>query len=258
MSALIRGLDKPAAVLIMGASSGIGLAMARQLAADARVALLVAVSRRASACSKLAELAKDLPDRFIVADADIASETQLLALQHAVRARTPALNLVVNTAGLLHDGCLRPEKAIAQLTLSGLQRSFAVNAFGPVLLAQALLPLLRHGEPALFASLSARVGSISDNRLGGWYGYRAAKAAQNQLMKTFAIEFARLNPRGAVVSLHPGTTDTPLSRPFQGNVDAQSLFSPERAAGQLLDVLSRCTAADSGRFLAWDGQEIAW
>ena len=111
---------------------------------------------------------------------------------------------------------------------------------------------------AVFASLSARVGSIGDNRLGGWYAYRAAKAAQNQFMRTFAIELRRANPAAACLLLHPGTVDTPLSRPFQSGVEPGRLFAPELAAGHLLAVIASATPADSGRFLAWDGQAIPW
>jgi len=110
----------------------------------------------------------------------------------------------------------------------------------------------------VFASLSARVGSISDNRLGGWYGYRAAKAAQNQFLKTMAIELARLNPSSIVLALHPGTTDTALSRPFQAGVAAEKLFTTEFVATRLLQLIADATPADSGSFVAWDGQTIAW
>jgi NAD(P)-dependent dehydrogenase (short-subunit alcohol dehydrogenase family) len=258
MTPLLHQLTRPANVLIMGASSGIGLALAEQLAADTRVALVFVAARGVTRSAAIDALSKKFPSRVLPFDTDIASEQQLDQLQQFVRLKSPVLHLVVNTAGLLHAKNLQPEKALSQLTMESLQQSFMVNAFGPALLAKAMLPMLRHDEPAVFASVSARVGSITDNRLGGWYGYRAAKAAQNQLLKTFAIEFGRLNRQGIVLVLHPGTTDTALSEPFQGNVPASALFSPERAARQLLAVIAQCTPADSGSFLAWDGQRIAW
>lgn len=258
MTPLLNQLTLPANVLIMGSSSGIGLAIAEQLAADPRVALVFVAARGATRSAGIDALSQKFPERVVPFDADITSEQQLDQLQQFVRSRSPVLHLVMNTAGLLHAKDLQPEKAISQLTMGGLQQSFMVNAFGPALLAKAMLPMLRHDEPAVFASLSARVGSISDNRLGGWYGYRAAKAAQNQLLKTFAIEFGRLNRQGIVLALHPGTTDTALSEPFQGNVPPSALFSTERAARQLLGVIAQCTPADSGSFLAWDGQRIPW
>ncbi|MFN5193549.1 MAG: SDR family NAD(P)-dependent oxidoreductase [Cyanobacteriota bacterium] len=168
------------------------------------------------------------------------------------------LRLVIYAAGVLHGGDLQPEKRIAQLRRSALEQSFAVNAYGPALLARALEPCLEKGRPFHFASLSARVGSIGDNRLGGWYAYRAAKAAQNQLLHTLAVEWRRRWPLACVSLLHPGTTATELSAPFRGGVAPERLFSPDWAAEQLLTVLGRQTPEQSGAFLAWDGQAIPW
>ena len=123
---------------------------------------------------------------------------------------------------------------------------------------KAAMPLFEPKQPGVIASLSARVGSIADNGLGGWYSYRAAKAAQNQLMRTLAVELKRSHPKLAVLQLHPGTVDTPLSGPFKARVPAGKLFTPELAAAQLLQVIEASTIADSGRFLAYDGSEIAW
>jgi NAD(P)-dependent dehydrogenase (short-subunit alcohol dehydrogenase family) len=158
----------------------------------------------------------------------------------------------------LHDGELQPEKRLSQVRRDWLERSFTVNAWGPLLLAQALEERLPRHLPCQFASLSARVGSIGDNRLGGWYAYRAAKAAQNQLLATLALEWRRRRPRTCVTLLHPGTTITELSAPFRGGVPAERLFSPERAGGHLLDVLALQRPEDSGAFLAWDGSAIPW
>jgi NAD(P)-dependent dehydrogenase (short-subunit alcohol dehydrogenase family) len=175
----------------------------------------------------------------------------------AAAARTPRLHLLINTAGVLHDGAsLQPERRLEQVQAESLRRSFEVNAIGPVLLARHFTACMSHGEAAVFASLSARVGSIADNRLGGWYAYRAAKAAQNQLLRTLAIEMARRAPKLRVLALHPGTVDTALSHPFQSGVAPEKLFSPARAAAQLLRVIE--TSEGSGRFLAWDGSEIPW
>ena len=170
----------------------------------------------------------------------------------------PPLRMVINTAGWLHEGGRGPEKRLQAIQRSGLEQAFNINAFAPILLAKAVAPALGHGQPCWFASLSARVGSISDNHLGGWYGYRAAKAAQNQLLRTLALEWKRRLPLACVSLLHPGTTATELSAPFRSAVPAEKLFSPQRAAGHLLDVLAQQTPEDSGRFLAWDGSVIPW
>ncbi|MBX3726248.1 MAG: SDR family NAD(P)-dependent oxidoreductase [Xanthomonadales bacterium] len=250
----VAGLGRPARVLVTGASGGVGGALVAALDADPGVAVLLAVGgRRQPALPR-----PDLPGRHSLA-CDLTDPGELAGL--ATRAGELAgggLDLVINAAGLLHGPGVRPEKALAQLRLEALQAVFAVNAFAPVLLAQALLPLLRHGEPAVFASLSARVGSIGDNRLGGWYAYRAAKAAQNQLMRSFAIELRRLNPAAACLLLHPGTVDTALSQPFRAGLGPTQVISPTQAAGHLLAVIANVSPADSGSFLAWDGRPIPW
>lgn len=189
---------------------------------------------------------------------DLEREDSVAAFGIEARQRLGALRLVLVCSGWLHGDGLMPEKRLSQVSRQALERSFAVNAYGPLLLARELEALLPRQQPSHFASLSARVGSIGDNRLGGWYAYRAAKAAQNQLLKTLAIEWARRLPLACVTLLHPGTTATALSQPFQAGVEPQRLFSPQRAAQQLLDVLEAQGPQDSGRFLAWDGQPVPW
>ena len=153
---------------------------------------------------------------------------------------------------------MQPEKRLADVSPVSLQRSFAVNAVGPLLVAKHFQGLLDREARAVFASLSARVGSIGDNRLGGWYAYRSAKAAQNMVTRNLSIELRR-RARGVIcVALHPGTVDTGLSRPFQSNVPEERLFSPERAAQQLLAVIDGLRPEDNGGFVAWDGQPIPW
>lgn len=229
--------------LIVG-SGGIGAALAELLPALAPHLTLWTAGRRPGG-------ARHLP-------LDLEDEASLERFTALARQQLSPLRLVICTAGLLHDGPLQPEKRLAQVRRSHLQRSFAVNAWGPLLLAQAIEPLLPRDRPCHFASLSARVGSIGDNRLGGWYAYRAAKAAQNQLLTTLALEWRRRLPLTCVTLLHPGTTATPLSEPFRSSVPSERLFSPERAARQLLAVLARQTPERSGAFLAWDGQTISW
>lgn len=251
-------LDTPVNALVTGASSGIGLAMARLLLENRLVARVFAVSRSASTSDSLTQLHQSHGDRLQRLAIDISDETQLLRLQRNVGEQVDSLHLVVNAAGLLHGHDVQPEKAVEQITAANLGRVFALNAFAPILLAKALMPLMEHGHSAVFASLSARVGSIADNRSGGWYAYRASKAAQNQLMKTFAIELARRNRKACCLLVHPGTVDTPLSAPFKARVPAEKLFTTDRAAAQLLKIIARSTPADSGRFIAWDGQDVPW
>ena len=155
------------------------------------------------------------------------------------------------------DATRGPEKSLAELDPDWLLKNFTVNTVGPAIVAKHFLPLFPVDRRAVFAVLSARVGSIGDNKLGGWYGYRASKAALNQLVRTLSIEEKRRNDRSIVVALHPGTVDTPLSQPFQANVRPDQLFAPDRAAVQLLDVLDGLKAPDSGKHFGWDGAEIA-
>lgn len=228
--------------LVIGIRGGIGSAVAAGLGARGWSTVL-GTARRPGA----ADFTLDLED-----------EGSIRGAAAAVRERAPQLDLLFLGSGVLHDGALAPEKRLEDLQGDGLAKSFAVNAIGPALVARHFFPLLRHDRRAVFAALSARVGSIGDNRLGGWYAYRASKAALNQLIKTLSIEAGRRAKHLICVGLHPGTVDTALSEPFQGNVPAEQLFTPAKAATHLLDVIDGLDRADSGRVFAWDGQPIPW
>jgi NAD(P)-dependent dehydrogenase (short-subunit alcohol dehydrogenase family) len=251
----------PDSALIMGASGGIGQAMAERLAAEPAVRTLVLCSRHTPSSPSLLRLQSQLSAegrRCLLLEVDITDEASLSRLTENLRNDVQAVDLIVNTAGLLHAEAIAPEKMLEQVSLAAMRGVFEVNAYGPILLARALMPWLKARRRVVFASLSARVGSIMDNRLGGWYSYRAAKAAQNQLLKTLSIELTRRNPESIVLALHPGTTDTALSRPFQANVAQEKLFTPAFVAERLLAVMMAATSADSGRFIAWDGEPIPW
>ncbi|HZG08135.1 MAG TPA: SDR family NAD(P)-dependent oxidoreductase [Allosphingosinicella sp.] len=230
-------------VAVIGSSGGVGAALARQLA-DAGSAVH-AFSRSGSAADT----------RLIAGPIDILDEGAIAAAAATLADQEP-LDLVIVATGLLHDEALAPERAFRELDASKLARYFAVNATGPALIAKHFLPLLsRCGNP-VFAALSARVGSIGDNRLGGWYGYRASKAALNMVIKTLAIELARTRPNAICVSLHPGTVDTPLSQPFQRRVAKGKLLEPATSAARLLEVIGALSKEDSGSCIAWDGERI--
>ena len=164
---------------------------------------------------------------------------------------------MIVTTGVLHDeNGLQPEKPIADLKTANLARSFEVNAIGPALVAKHFLPLLRRDMKTVFAALSARVGSISDNQLGGWASYRASKAALNMLLKTAAIEHRRSRPLSVIAAIHPGTVNTRLSAPFQTNLPPGQLTSTRYAAQQIVQVIEQLSPDDSGGFFAWDGTPI--
>ena len=165
------------------------------------------------------------------------------------------LDLVIVATGLLHENDRAPEKSMRALDPAWMARNFAVNAIGPMMVARHALPLMRREARTVFAALSARVGSIADNRLGGWHSYRMAKAALNMGLRNLAIEHARRWPDSVVCGLHPGTVDTGLSRPFQRGVEV--LFTPQEAAARLLSVIDGLTPADTGGVFAHDGSRIA-
>lgn len=177
-------------------------------------------------------------------------------VQSAAKLPSGCVHLVINAAGLLHDSKQQPEKSLRDINSDLMANSFAVNAIGPALLMKHFFPLLPRQGRVVFANLSARVGSIGDNGLGGWYGYRASKAALNQLIRTAAIELARTHPDSICVALHPGTVATRLSEPFVGN--KRSPHTPIASARHLLQVIANLTPDDSGRFFDWRGESIPW
>ena len=246
--------------MVQGASRGLGLAFVRALLARDDVDRVVATCRDPEASAGLARLRADHGDALVTQRLDLRDEASIATAASGVAdACGPRLHWLINAAGVLHEvPDYGPEKKLEDADPARLQAVFEVNAFGPLLVAKHFLPLLRHDERAVLANLSARVGSIEDNRLGGWYAYRASKAAQNMFTRTLAIELKRRAPRLICLALHPGTVDTDLSRPFQRGVPPERLFDAERAAAQLLGVIDGCEREDTGRFLAWDGQPIPW
>ena len=169
-----------------------------------------------------------------------------------------SLDWLINCVGYLHDESHMPEKSIRQFDPVHFNKSIAINSLPTLLLAKHVPTKFRQSNAPLFATVSARVGSISDNRLGGWYSYRAAKAALNMSLRTLSIEWARTHPAIRVAALHPGTTDTALSKPFQKNVPTQKLFSAQKTANLLLSQLREMHQHPTGRFIAYDGEEIPW
>ena len=226
--------------IIIGASGGIGAALSDALQAGGRHDVIYRFARSFPA-----------PHRI-----DITDQASVAAAAALVRDNGPPPRLVIVATGVLHDGEHQPERKLADLDPDWMARNFAVNTIGPALVAKYFLPLLPRRGTTLFAMLSARVGSIGDNRSGGWYSYRASKAALNQLARSFAIAEARRNPDALVVALHPGTVDTGLSAPFQRGVPPENLTAPPVAAANLLRVLDALTPAETGRIFAWDGSEI--
>ena len=183
-------------------------------------------------------------------------EAGALSIAASQLSEYPKISTLIVATGLLHQDNLKPEKSMQQMTSAALHTLFDANAVAPALIAAEFLPLMDQSAPAFFAALSARVGSISDNRLGGWYAYRASKAALNMLLKTLALEMRFKNKLLTLVGLHPGTVVSNLSQPFLEHVPTQKRFTPDFSASALLDVLFNCQPADSGRCFDWQGQLI--
>ena len=242
----------PTTALIVGASQGIGLEFVRQLLQTHGIDRIYATYRTQSELLAISE------PRLRCLQMDITEEAQIANVVQEIQTETAALHYVINCVGVLHEGAMQPEKSLRQLNTEQLLRYFQVNSIGAVLLAKHVQPLLKHRDRAILATISAKIGSIGDNYLGGWYGYRASKAALNMFMRTTAIEYKRTCPRAIVVTLHPGTTDTRLSRPFQRNVPSEKLFPVERTVQQLLTVLDQLKESDSGEFFSWDGSRLPW
>ena len=234
--------------VVVGASGGIGGAFVRALAADPSVARVMALSRSG-------EVPGD--DKVVPGILDLEDEASIAEAARRAGDTAGGLQLVIVASGLLHEGqSLQPEKTWRALSAASLERSFAINTIGPALVAKHFLPLLDRDRKSVFAALSARVGSISDNELGGWYSYRASKAALNMLIRTLSIELQRRKPDSLCIGLHPGTVDTGLSKPFQGGVREGKLFPPAYSAERLLAVVDGLEPGDSGKVFAWDGKAI--
>lgn len=165
---------------------------------------------------------------------------------------------LINCAGMLHTLQHGPEKTITAFEAEHFEQSMAINCLPTLLLGKYARKLLKESPAGVFATISARVGSITDNGLGGWYSYRASKAALNMALKCLSIEWARSAKNVRVAALHPGTTDSLLSKPFQANVPAGKLFTPAKTAGLLIDQIEKLHNHESGRFIAYDGEEIPW
>jgi NAD(P)-dependent dehydrogenase (short-subunit alcohol dehydrogenase family) len=239
--------------LVVGASRGIGLEFVHQLLANGEITKIYATYRHpASALLQITD------SRLQCLPVDVTIEAQIAKAAQIIQSTSGCLHLVVNCVGILQTDQIQPEKSLRHIDSDRLLQYFQTNSIGALLWAKHLQPLFKHPDPSIFASISAKVGSIGDNQLGGWYGYRASKAALNMLMRNVSIEYRRTCPNSIVIMLHPGTTDTDLSKPFQANVPEGKLFGVDRTVRQLLTVINKLKSTDSGLFFNWDGTILPW
>ena len=233
----LSSLPKAGVAVVFGASGGIGNALIAALKSTDRFQHVAGFGRKTS------------PPINLLDEASLERAT-------TIAAELGDLRLVIDATGFLHDDRQSPEKTWRQLDAGNLARSFALNATGPALIMKHVLPQLPRSGKAVFATLSARVGSIGDNRLGGWYAYRASKAALNQLVRTAALELARRSPEGICVALHPGTVATTLSAPFTPT--GYNARTPAEAARHMLTVVNKLSAEANGGFFDWRGEPVPW
>lgn len=230
-------------VAVIGASGGIGSAFVHALSSKSNVDKIYALSRPAT----------DFDSEKIISDnIDITDEDSVKA---AAEKCDVQLDMIIVATGMLHNGGSLPEKSLRNLDMNAMHECYAVNVFGPALVAKHFLPLIPKNSKSVFACLSARVGSISDNAIGGWHSYRASKSALNMILKNTSIEIGRRYKEAIILGLHPGTVDTQLSKPFQSNVK-HDIFTPEQSATMLLNVMDQASVEDSGKVFDFDYKEV--
>jgi NAD(P)-dependent dehydrogenase (short-subunit alcohol dehydrogenase family) len=233
-------------VVVVGASGAIGKAFVDYYSKDELVENVFAFSRK-----------KISYENIKIKSFDLDIENQTSIEDAAQNIKDYPIDTIIVATGILHSENFGPEKSIREINYSTMTKVMAVNTIGPALIGRYFIPLLRKDAKSVLAFLSARVGSISDNKLGGWYSYRASKTALNQIIKNFSIELKRTNPEAVVLGLQPGTVDSNLSEPFKKNVAKGKLFSPEQSRELLSDIIAKATIKDSGNLIAYDGEIIS-
>ncbi len=241
-------------IVIFGASGSIGTAFVQNLASKEKESTIFAFSR---------SMKKFEFENVHSHPLDITNENEI-AEATAIASKENPLDLILVTTGFLHNEdnpnrinpTILPEKSLTDLSAEKFQKLFEINTIAPALIAKHCLPKMNKERKSIFAALSARVGSISDNHLGGWYAYRSSKAALNMVIKTASIEMKRKNKNAIIIGLHPGTVDSDLSKPFQRNTPKEKLFTADHSVSKMLDVLKALSLEDTGKIFAWDGKEI--
>jgi NAD(P)-dependent dehydrogenase (short-subunit alcohol dehydrogenase family) len=233
-------------VAIIGSSGAIGRAFLDAYIADKDISNIYSISRTE---------VKSNDKRIIHINIDVTDEVSVKAA--ASKIEENRLDRLIVATGVLHTKSFGPEKSIKDIKIENFVKIFSVNTFGPALIGKHFLPLMTKDQKSIVAFLSARVGSISANKLGGWYAYRASKSALNQIIKNFSIEAKRTNSSGIIIGLQPGTVKSKLSEPFQKNVKKGKLFLPEDSVDSLVKVIENVMQNDSGKIFDWEGEEIA-
>ena len=232
-------------VAIIGSSGAIGRAFLDAYIADKEISNIYSISRTE---------VESNDERIIHINIDVTDEVSVKAAASQIGENR--LDKLIVATGILHTELFGPEKSIKDIKIENFVKIFSVNAFGPALIGKYFLPLMKKDKKSIAAFLSARVGSISENKLGGWYAYRASKSALNQIIKNFSIEAKRTNPTGIIIGLQPGTVKSKLSEPFQKNVKKGNLLLPKDSVKSLIRVIENVMQNDSGKIFDWKGEEI--
>lgn len=235
-------------IAVIGASGALGGEFVRQLAVNESTGSIYAFSRSKTIF---------LSDKIRSFSIDIEDEDSIKSAS-AVASQDARIDMVIIATGMLHDDRIKPEKSLRDLSAEKFQKIFSINTVGPALIAKYFLPLLNKERRSIFTAISARVSSISDNRLGGWYSYRASKSALNMVLKNASIETNRSNKNAVIIGLHPGTVDSGLSKPFQAGVSDDKLFTPKYSVQKMLEVLDGVKPADSGSLFDFNGVKVGF
>ncbi|RUO64653.1 SDR family NAD(P)-dependent oxidoreductase [Idiomarina ramblicola] len=239
------------AMVVLGAGGGLGQALTLELHSQFPDEEIIALSRQPQ--TGLFDSGK-----ITYCQIDDYSEDSLSAWVSDFKSGGKQLTGVISTIGMLHDEQTFPEKKLSDITADNLTKLFSVNAIKPLLALKAFVPILDRKKTWFWVQLSAKVGSIEDNYLGGWYAYRSSKAALNMLLKTASVELRRTHKELCVAAIHPGTTDTELSKPFQQRIAANKLYSPELSAERIVEVVKHLKPEQSGGLWHWDGSALPY
>lgn len=250
-------LEKTKHALVFGGNRGIGYALATKLLQINTKINLYLPYREKSNSANLERLQKIFPHRVYLFPIKQIEENQLKIVTIFLEQKEIKIDLLINTIGYLHTESIQPEKSLRTFSLDDFTQMVKVNAGMTPLIAKCFAGFINRQNISAFLVVSAKVGSISDNRMGGWYSYRASKAALNMLIKSISIEWRRSLPKCLVLSVHPGTTKTELSKPFIKNTPYQ-LHAPEDTAKNILKVLNHKSLEHSGNFFSWNGEELPW
>lgn len=246
--------DNISTAIVFGAGHGIGLAVVKRILETSPDAIIHATFRNKLKAKELLELAKNESNKLTIHNIDPANEQEINDLSNKIG----EYDILINSIGILHnDSGLDPEKSLKDITYDNLIQSFKVNAAFTPMIAKYFIDKSRKKSISAFVTISAKVGSLDDNKIGGWYAYRASKAALNMFLINISHEAARKHLQTIVLSIHPGTTITELSKPFTGKTSLK-LHSTDETAFNIMNVIQGKTLEESGRFYSWDGELIAW